>query len=64
MLSELQMKQYVKDGYIIVPDFLSLPEVEKLHGIATADDVMLLREVSSLSDGAAFLEKEKDQALK
>ena len=64
MLSELQMKQYVKDGYIIVPDFLSLPEVEKLHSIATADDVMLLREVSSLSDGAAFLEKEKDQALK
>ncbi len=41
MLTDKQIKQYEKDGYIIVPDFLSSPEVDKLYGIATADDVML-----------------------
>ena len=41
MLTTTQIKQYEKDGYIIVPAFLTSPEAEKLYDIAIADDVML-----------------------
>jgi len=41
MLTTAQIEQYKKDGYLVVPDFLTSPEVEKLYGIAIADDVML-----------------------
>ena len=33
-----QIADYHKDGYVIVKDFLSHPEVEKLYNIATGDD--------------------------
>lgn len=40
MLSNEQIQQYHADGYLIVRGFLSAPEVQKLHGIAIADDAM------------------------
>ena len=36
-----QLVAYNRDGYIIVKDFLSSTEVEKLYGIATGDDTLL-----------------------
>jgi ectoine hydroxylase-related dioxygenase (phytanoyl-CoA dioxygenase family) len=39
-LTEQQIKSYHQDGYLILKNFLSNPEVEKLYGIATADDTL------------------------
>src|SRR3984957_197547 len=36
-LTRHQSSAYERDGYIIVRDFLSAPEIEKLYGIATGD---------------------------
>ncbi len=41
MLTQEQINHYRRDGYLIVPGFLSKPEVDKLYGIAIGDDVML-----------------------
>ncbi len=41
MLTKDQKENYRKDGYLIVPGFISKAEVEKLYGIAVADDVLL-----------------------
>lgn len=39
-LSPNQIQSYNQDGYLIIKNFLSKPEVEKLYGIATADDTL------------------------
>ena len=39
-LTPQQVAAYKKDGYIIVKDFLSCAETEKLYGIATGDDTL------------------------
>ena len=39
-LTTAQVQEYHQKGYLIVPGFLSTPEVEKLYGIATEDDAM------------------------
>ena len=39
-LSSQQQADYERDGYIIVKDFLSAAEIEKLYGIATGDDLL------------------------
>lgn len=39
-LTRQQKVSYEKDGYIIVKGFLKTIEIEKLYGIATADDTM------------------------
>jgi len=39
-LTEQQIQSYHEDGYLIIKNFLSKPEVEKLYGIATADDTL------------------------
>jgi len=39
-LTGQQVKDYNRDGYLIVKQFLSRPEVDKLYGIATGDDTM------------------------
>jgi ectoine hydroxylase-related dioxygenase (phytanoyl-CoA dioxygenase family) len=40
-LTPQQVAAYHHDGYLIVRDFLSGPEVDKLYKIATADEVLL-----------------------
>jgi phytanoyl-CoA hydroxylase len=40
-LSSQQIADYHRDGYLIVKSFLSKPEIEKLYGIATEDEVLL-----------------------
>jgi hypothetical protein len=40
MLIANQINQYEKDGYLVVPRFLSAQVIEKLHGVAIEDDVM------------------------
>jgi ectoine hydroxylase-related dioxygenase (phytanoyl-CoA dioxygenase family) len=39
-LTPEQVAGYERDGYLIVRDFLSQPEVDKLYRIATADEVL------------------------
>ncbi len=39
-LTRQQLSAYERDGYIIVRDFLSATEIEKLYGIATGDDTL------------------------
>jgi phytanoyl-CoA hydroxylase len=39
-LAQQQIADYEKDGFLIVPDFLTPGEVDKLYGIATGDDTM------------------------
>jgi phytanoyl-CoA hydroxylase len=39
-LTRQQLSAYERDGYIIVRDFLSTTEIEKLYGIATGDDTL------------------------
>ena len=39
-LTPHQIADYHRDGYLIVKNFLSAPEVDKLYQIATADDTM------------------------
>jgi phytanoyl-CoA hydroxylase len=39
-LTPQQVAGYERDGYLIVRDFLSQPEVDKLYRIATADEVL------------------------
>ena len=39
-LTEQQLADYERDGYVIVRNFLTAPEIEKLYGIATGDDAM------------------------
>ncbi|HSK12114.1 MAG TPA: phytanoyl-CoA dioxygenase family protein [Phnomibacter sp.] len=41
MLTDQQIENYHRDGYLIFPGMLSGAEVEKLYAIAIADDVML-----------------------
>ena len=40
-LTSEQLAAYNRDGYIIIKDFLSSTEVEKLYGIAIGDDTLL-----------------------
>lgn len=40
ILTQQQREQYLSDGYLIVPDFLSTQGVELLYNIATEDPVM------------------------
>ena len=35
-----QIQQYYKDGYIIIKNFCSKAEVDKMYGIAVKDDAM------------------------
>jgi phytanoyl-CoA hydroxylase len=39
-LTQQQIADYHRDGYVIVPKFLSGEEVAKLYGIATSDDTL------------------------
>lgn len=39
-LTDQQIQSYHQDGYLIIKNFLSKPEVEKLYGVATADDTL------------------------
>ena len=39
-LTDEQIASYNTNGYVIVKDFLSQPEVQKLYGIATGDDTL------------------------
>ncbi len=39
-LTPEQIATYHQDGYLIIPDFLSQPEVDKLYGIATGDSTL------------------------
>lgn len=39
-LTTQQIADYQKDGYIIVPDFLTAKEVDKLYAIATSDEAV------------------------
>ena len=39
-LTPAQVSDYEKDGYLIVRNFLSSPEIDKLYGIATGDEVL------------------------
>ena len=39
-LTPIQVAAYERDGYLIVRNFLSSPEIEKLYGIATGDDIL------------------------
>src|SRR5579871_2408353 len=39
-LTQQQIADYKRDGYLIVRNFLSSAEVEKLYGIATGDDTL------------------------
>ncbi len=39
-LSAQQIKQYHKDGYILVKGFCSLKEIDRLYGVAIQDDAM------------------------
>ncbi|HXB06511.1 MAG TPA: phytanoyl-CoA dioxygenase family protein [Puia sp.] len=39
-ITQQQQTDYVRDGYIIVKDFLSPEEIGKLYGIATGDDLL------------------------
>ncbi|MBS1662638.1 MAG: phytanoyl-CoA dioxygenase family protein [Bacteroidetes bacterium] len=39
-LTQQQLAAYKKDGYIIVRNFLTQGEIEKLYGIATGDDTL------------------------
>jgi hypothetical protein len=41
MLTQERKNSYNRDGYLIVRSFLSDKEVDKLHGMAIGDDVML-----------------------
>lgn len=38
--SEEQLKQYHQDGYLIIRDFCTKAEIDKLYGVALADNVM------------------------
>lgn len=40
ILTQQQREQYLNDGYLIIPDFLSTKGVELLYSIATEDQVM------------------------
>lgn len=40
LLSPQQVADFHRDGYVIVPDFFSAAEIEKLYGIATSDTVV------------------------
>jgi hypothetical protein len=40
LLSPQQVTDSHRDGYVIVPDFFSATEIEKLYGIATSDTVV------------------------
>lgn len=39
-MTPAQISAYERDGYLIVKNFLSTPEVEKLYGIATGDAIL------------------------
>src|SRR6185437_13650944 len=39
-LTPQQLSAYERDGYLIIRNFLSRPEIEKLYGIATGDAVL------------------------
>ena len=39
-ITQLQQADYERDGYLIVKNFLSAAEIEKLYGIATGDDLL------------------------
>ena len=39
-LTPQQVSDYQRDGYLIVRNFLSAPEVEKLYAIATEDEIL------------------------
>lgn len=39
-LTPEQIAAYHKDGYLVIPDFLSQPEVDKLYGIAVGDSTL------------------------
>jgi ectoine hydroxylase-related dioxygenase (phytanoyl-CoA dioxygenase family) len=39
-LTPQQIASYHQDGYLIIPNFLSQPEVDKLYGIATGDSTL------------------------
>src|ERR1700753_116739 len=40
-LSPQQIADYHRDGYLIIKDFLTKPETDKLYGIATEDEALL-----------------------
>ena len=40
ILTPEQITAYHQDGYLIIPNFLSKPEVDKLYGIATGDSTL------------------------
>ncbi|HUP10928.1 MAG TPA: hypothetical protein VM187_01905, partial [Niastella sp.] len=40
-LTDKQLADYNRDGYVIVKNFLGNDEVKKLYGIATGDDTLL-----------------------
>jgi phytanoyl-CoA hydroxylase len=40
ILSPQQIQSYNSDGYVVVKNFLSKPEVDKLYGVATGDDTL------------------------
>ncbi len=39
-LNPEQIASYHQDGYLVIPNFLSQPEVDKLYGIATGDSTL------------------------
>ena len=39
-LTEQQIADYNNDGYVLVKNFLTLPEIDKLYAIATGDDAV------------------------
>jgi len=49
-LTKPQISDYERDGYLIIRNFLSFPEIEKLYGIATGDAI-LSKHAFDLNDG-------------
>lgn len=50
-LTPQQVSDYDRDGYIIIKNFLSSPEIDKLYGIATGDN-LLRKHAFDLNDQA------------
>ena len=40
LISEKEVSDFHRDGYVIVPGFFSQAEIDKLYGIAVGDNVM------------------------
>ena len=40
MLTKEQIKDYHRDGYVVVRGFLSVAEIERLYSVAVGDEAM------------------------